>query len=99
MSFSAGEVLRQLGGNRFIAMTGARLFVKDDEQQMISFRIGRNSKGVNAVRITLNALDLYDLEFLSVRAGNVKVKSSETDVYNDSLEAVFEEHTGLYTRI
>lgn len=97
--FYAGEVLRQLGGNRFIAMTGAKQFVKDDEKRSISFRIGRNSEGVNVVRITLNAMDTYDMEFLSVRAGNVKVKSTSDGVYCDGLEQSFTTHTGLYTSL
>ena len=95
--FNAGEVLRQLGGNKFIAMTGAKNFVKDDINQMISFKIMRNAKGVSHVRITLNAMDTYDMEFLSIRAGKIKVKSKFDGAYNDMLQSVFTEHTGLYT--
>ena len=97
-TFNAGEILRQLGGNRFIAMTGAKNFTRNDATRAITFQIGRNAAGINYVRITLNGNDTYDTEFLSVRAGNIKVKSSEKDVYCDQLESTFTEHTGLYTR-
>lgn len=96
-TFYAGEILRQLGGNRFIAMTGAKNFMRDDKKKSISFRIGRNASGINAVRITLNSKDLYDMEFLSIRKFEVKVKSKENDVYFDQLQDVFTEHTGMYT--
>ena len=95
----AGEILRQLGGNRFIAMTGAKHFVADDKKRLIIFKIGRNSKGVNYVRITLNPMDTYDMEFIMMRAGKITVKSKATRVYNDQLQEIFTEHTGLYTRL
>jgi hypothetical protein len=98
-SFQAGEVLRQLGGNRFIAMTGAKDFVKDDKEQMIGFKIGRNAKNVSHVRIKLNSMDTYDVEFLSIRNGNVTVKSKVDGIYNDQLQEVFTEHTGMYTHL
>jgi hypothetical protein len=97
--FSAGEVLRQLGGNRFIAMTGAKDFFKDDKKQQIGFKIGRNAMSVNYVRITLNAMDTYDMEFLSIRNGVLKVKSKADGIYNDQLQDIFTEHTGMYTHL
>jgi len=99
MTFSAGEVLKQLGGNKFRAMTGAKNFVKDDAKQMIIFKIGRNSKGVNYVRITLNSMDTYDMEFISMRAGKKTIKSKADGVYNDQLQEVFTNHTGMDTHL
>jgi predicted acetyltransferase len=99
MTFQAGEVLEQLGGNKFIAMTGAKNFIKDDTKQMICFNIGRNSANVNGVRIVLNSMDTYDMEFLSVRAGNIKIKSEAKGIYWDMLQEIFTEHTGMYTHL
>lgn len=98
-SFQAGEVLRQLGGNRFIAMTGAKNFVKDDDKQMIGFKIGRNAKNVNYVRITLNSMDTYDVEFLNINVNRVKTVSKVEGVYNDQLQEIFTENTGMATRL
>jgi hypothetical protein len=97
--FSAEQVLTQLGGNRFIAMTGAKNFVKSENDNFIAFKIGRNSKGINYVRIRLNSMDLYDMEFISIRAGVIKIKSTAENIYNDMLETAFTNHTGLYTRL
>ena len=40
-----GETLKQLGGRRFMAMTGAKNFAVGPKG--MSFKIGRNSKNVN----------------------------------------------------
>lgn len=98
-SFSAQTVLEQLGGNKFIAMTGAKDFTKDDAKHMIGFRIGRNSKSVNYVRITLTPRDTYDMEFLGIRNMELKPRSKSTDVYADQLQEIFTEHTGMDTHL
>jgi len=95
----AWEILKQLGGNRFIAMTGAKNFLRDDNKQLIAFKIGRNSKSINHVRITLNSMDTYDMEFLMIRAGKITIKSQAKGIYNDQLQDIFTEHTGLYTHL
>lgn len=95
----ASEILRQLGGGRFMAMTGAKNFVKDNNKQMIAFKIGRNSKGINYVKITLNSMDTYDMEFISLRGNNMKIVSRADGIYNDQLQEVFTENTGLYTHL
>jgi len=97
--FNAGTILQQLGGNKFIAMTGAKNFVKDDKKKLITFKIGSNIKNVNYVRIKLNQMDTYDMEFLNIRAGKIKVKSRAKNVYDDQLQQVFTHHTGLDTHL
>jgi|TARA_B100001758_G_scaffold224387_1_gene215714 hypothetical protein len=93
----AGEMLKQLGGNKFIAMTGAKNFALGPKGA--GFKIGRNSKGINYVRIDLKSNDLYDMEFIQMRAGNLKVKSKVKGVYNDQLQKMFTKHTGMYTSL
>ena len=98
MTSSQGkEVLTQLGGNKFIAMTGAKNFGTDGKS--LTFKIGRNSKGVNFVRIKLTSMDLYDIEFLQVRAGKIKIKSKTKRVYADQLGKMFKKHTGMNVRL
>jgi hypothetical protein len=91
------ELIKQLGGGRFIAMTGAKDFFIGPKG--VVFKIGRNSKNVNYVRINLNSMDTYDVEFLSVRKFKEKVKSSAKGVYADMLRGTFEQHTGLRTSL
>jgi len=90
-------VIQQLGGGRFIAMTGAKDFFIGPKG--VVFKIGRNSKGVNYVRINLNSMDTYDVEFLQVRKFKEKVKSEAKGIYADMLRDVFEQHTGLRTSL
>ena len=93
----AGETLKQLGGNRFIAMTGAKGFAFSDKY--MSFKIGRNSKGINFVRIGHNANDLYDMEFGFNSVKGYKVKKKVKDVYADMLGTMFKKYTGMNVRL
>ena len=91
----AYEILKQLGGNRFIAMTGAKNFGITAGNNGIAFSIPRTNR-VKYVRITLNGLDTYDVEFLNTK---LKLIIKRINVYNDQLQAVFTAQTGLYTRL
>jgi hypothetical protein len=93
------QTLQQLGGNRFIAMTGAKNLAVDKPRNELHMKIMRNAKGVSHVRIRLTSLDLYDMEFLQVRAGRIKIKSKEKGVYGDQLATFFKKHTGLNVRL
>ena len=93
----AAIILKQIGGNRFIAMTGAKGFTFSDKY--MSFKIGRNSKGINFVRIGHNAMDTYDMEFGFVRVKGIKVKKKVKGVYNDMLGKIFTMYTGMRTSL
>src|SRR6056300_501486 len=91
----ASELLKQLGGNKFISMTGAKNLTFSGLGLVM--QIGKNSKGVTHVRFKLSSKDLYDIDFLSIRGSNVKTKSKEKGVYVDQLGKVFKKNTGLKT--
>lgn len=92
--------LDQLGGNRFIAMTGARNFVYSKKDNYIAFKIPRAAQNINFIKITLNAMDLYDIEFghISNKFG-YKVIKKFNDLYNDQLQSIFTQETKLYTSL
>lgn len=94
-------ILEQLGGNKFIVMTGAKEFIGSDTT--LSFKIGRNSAQVNRVRIELTPMDTYKVTFfnISVRKTGIvnKVINETTDVYCDQLQELFTRVTGMYTRL
>ena len=94
----AEEILRQLGGNRFRVMTGAKNFSGTDNS--LRMRIGRNKTNANYMEITLNELDLYDITFAKVTK-NFEMKSVKgyDNVYSDMLVSIFESHTGMYTTL
>ena len=94
----ANEIYRQLGGNKFAVMTGAKNFI--DLENGIRMKIGRNKTNHNWMEITLNSLDLYDVAFAKLtNLGERKSLKEYKNVYNDSLVELFERHTGMYTKL
>lgn len=94
----ANEIYRQLGGNKFAVMTGAKNFI--DIENGIRMKIGRNKTNHNWMEVTLNSLDLYDVAFAKLtKLGERKSLKEYTNVYNDSLVELFETHTGMYTKL
>jgi len=91
------ETLRQLGGNKFIVMTGAKNFVKG--KNYIAFKIPKSKDKINYVKITLNSKDLYDIEYGKIEGFNYKVVKTERDIYADGLQDNFTRNTGLYTHL
>jgi hypothetical protein len=77
----AGVIYEQLGGSKFIAMTGAKnLIFGTDGLGSLSFSIGRNSSKANRVKITLAGSDTYTVRFSRFTAPKV------TKMFNDAGE-------------
>jgi hypothetical protein len=92
------EILKQLGGNRFIMMTGAKHFGVGKEG--LSFKIGRNSKQVNHIKIDYDrGRDLYNMKFDWVTKRGIKNKKTLKGIYADQLQKAFTMHTGMYTSL
>ena len=91
-------ILRQLGGNRFVAMTGAKNLGTSTKKDL-SFSIGRNAKKVTHVHIKLTSMDLYDVEFINMRGAKRKVIKKVKGVYGDMLPKIFQKYTGMRTRL
>jgi len=91
-------IFDQLGGHKFIVMTGAKYLT--DHGNALSMRIGKNSSNSNYLKITLNSLDLYDIEFCKVSKFGEKNSVKEyNNIYAESLTDVFTSHTGMYTTL
>jgi hypothetical protein len=94
----ATTILAQLGGRRFVMMTGARQLVA--AENFLQFRLPkRGIDGSNRWRITLTPMDTYTVETFWVRMGNVELKSTFTDIYCDQLVELFEKTSGFYTTL
>lgn len=95
----AKEILNQLGGKRFIGMTGANSFAAGNNS--LSFRICKNAGHYKGVEIKLNGLDLYDLKFyMQKNAPSFEVTFDEVlNVYAEDLRAIFTNRTGLDTSL
>ena len=94
----AKTILEQLGGNKFCMMTGAKNLAGDENS--LSMRIGRNSSNSNYLKITLNSMDTYDMEFAKLtRMGEKKSVTEYNNIYNDMLTDTFTAHTGMHTSL
>ena len=102
----AQTILQQLGGNKFVAMTGAKNFGyesnMDNGNVSLSFKFP-NKSGANVCRITLNSLDLYDMQFIRIRKkqgiDQFKTTAEHNGIYADQLQSIFTKETGLYTSL
>lgn len=94
---TAQIILRQLGGNRFIAMTGAKDFVSNGDALRFSLPRGFACNKADRVVISLTADDLYRVEFFKWNARKLESRpvSSHDGIYCDMLRRVFTAETGL----
>jgi hypothetical protein len=96
----AQTILQQLGGNKFIAMTGAKSFVGGTDRLMFSLPANFAKGGINKVRITVTPADLYNVEFMKIRGvQSVKVIAEVDGVYAEDLRRIFTSETGLDTHL
>lgn len=98
----ARTILSQLGNGRFRAMTGAKDFLGSKDTLSFSLPGGAGfcKDGINRAAITLNASDTYDMKFYRLRKGRPLVTvAAHEGVYNDQLQAVFKDVTGLDTHL
>jgi hypothetical protein len=97
----AKTILQQLGGNKFMAMTGARNLLYDKKKSSLSMKFGRVPKGKsNHVKITLDPADNgYEMVFAYVRGLKYTVKKTLNNVPPANLQRSIKAHTGLDTRL
>jgi len=93
----ANTILEQLGGRKFVVMTGAKNPVGSENS--LSFRLPKAAKSINAVKITLDPSDTYSVEFGRVHGGVYRVIEKHSDIYCDQLVSLFEQTTKLVTRL
>ena len=91
----AKEIIEQLGGaGRLVRFIGLSLVLETNDGAVLKFP--KSPLKVNMVKITLNGLDLYDIEFLNSHGLNLKTLAVEKNVYAEDLVSFFERNTGLY---
>lgn len=105
----ATTILNQLGGNRFITMTGAKDFFTNGND--LCFSIPKNMSKANRVKIVLDADDTYRVQFIKFTPSRFNSKTfTFTDskaetlkeyemIYCDQLQELFTNYTGMYTRL
>ena len=105
----ADIILEQLGGNKFVVMTGASHFISDGNT--LKMQLPRNFSKANRLDITLDVDDTYTMRFFkyipmkfntkTFEFSEEKIKEIKTikGVYCDMLQEMFTEVTGMYTRL
>lgn len=108
-TMTAQTILNQLGGSKFIVMTGAKNFIALENG--IKFNIGRNRSKANMVKITVNSLDLYDVEFIkftpfkfnvntmTAREEKIETVAKLENYYDEMLQDGFTSVTGMQTHL
>jgi len=94
----ANEILRQLGGRKFIAMTGVKnLAGGEDHLQM---HLVRNLSKAKYLSIKLEANDTYTMTFSKLdRNYNLIIIKEIENVYADQLQEIYTSVTGQHTRL
>lgn len=97
----ANTILAQLGGNRFVAMTGSKNFMGSQENRDLQFCVGKNDSGINKCVIYLKDDDTYTVTFYKIASRGLKVRmiANFVGVYADQLSNVFETATGMRTSL
>lgn len=96
----ASAILSQLGGKKFLVMTGAQPMKRENGLICIlpngMAKDGESGKAVNRIQVTLDTeLDLYNVETFWVRGINCVERGSSREIQVANLKPEFERLTGL----
>lgn len=107
-------ILHQLGGRRFLAMTGSKnLLYSAKENNWLSMHLTKNKSKAHYLKIILTPMDTYTMVFSkSVKkyetmpngkrwliSETLEIVETVENVYDDMLQDVFTDRTGLYTHL
>ncbi len=95
----AKEILNQLGGGKFIAMTGVKNLAGSEEA--LTMQLSKNISKAKYLRIELNANDTYTMIFRAAQTKDYQfpIVAIYEGVYNDMLQPLFTKVTGLETTL
>jgi len=96
-------ILQQLGGNKFLVMTGSYNLVYDDKSRALTMTLRKNKSKAKYLTIKLEADDTYTMLFKAKVVKNYQytfpVVKEYKGVYFDMLQELFTEVTGMYTHL
>lgn len=98
----AHEILEQLGGRKFLAMTGSKNLAYDNGGRTLQMHLTRNNAKAKYLRITLEANDTYTMVFskpTGMYGMDLQEVAKYEGVYNDMLQTLFTKVTGLQTTL
>ena len=92
---TAATILSQLGGSKFIAMTGATCY-SDGDTLVTKFK---GSRVANIMYVTLTSMDTYDVKICKFRGMEIKTIKEVNGAYAEMLKPIFESTTFLRTSL
>jgi len=95
----AEEILNQLGGNKFVVMTGVKNLIASENG--LSFHLPKSKTKANTCKVILTESDDYLVEFFKVNRKTFELErvSTYAHVYCDQLQEIFTYETGLATSL
>jgi len=90
----ADTILAQLGGSKFLAMTGAHTLLSDE--RALRFRIPTSAQRINFVSVWLGPGDTYDMLFYRISNNGLEFQQIKEvrGLGTGDLRTVFTETTG-----
>ena len=98
----AETILRQLGGNKFLAMTGANNLVGSDRYLQFNVPASLTKRKINKVWIELTEYDTYTLKAYKFNRSTLEcpqIGETISNVYVETLRSAFTQLTGLETSL
>jgi len=92
-------IAEQIGGNRFVAMTGATLSCTLAGELKIALPARMSRHNITLVQVRLDVSDTYTMIFRRLRRGAMEDVETVMGVYCDQLQEVFTDITGLATHL
>lgn len=93
----AKTILQQLGGNKFLAMTGAKNLVYDN--MSLRFSVPNAKNKINLVEIKLMPDDTYTMKFNRFYKLQITEIAVKERVMANELQSTFTAETGLDTHL
>lgn len=98
---TATQILNQLGGNKFLAMTGSKNVFSTNNGNTLSMHLTKNKAKAKYLQITLTEMDTYTMVFSTLKGKKYQKELVEVanieNVYADMLQSTFTNVTGLLT--
>lgn len=95
----AQTILQQLGGNRFIVMTGAKHFGWYPDELKFQIPASWTKNKARYVSVKLTADDTYTVTFKRLKRVDLVTVGEFTGIYADMLQKTFTDATGLDTHL
>lgn len=93
-------IVEQMGGKKFMMMTGCKKLLIDGERPAVTFEIGSGAKKrIKYVKVELMGDDTYTMTLSKIFKFEHKILATHEGVYFDMLQDIFTQETGMYTSL